>query len=184
MDKVGVIHGRFQPLHNAHMEYLLAARSRCDFLYIGISNPDPRSTREDEADRIRSRPEANPFSYYERLLMICRAFKAEGISTETFCIVPFPINFPQLLKFYVPLDGTFYMTIYDEWGEKKRQLFEKLRLKVDVMWKDRPKLMSGADVRQRIHQYGPWEELVPPVVATLMKDLQLDRRVQEIRGAV
>lgn len=26
MDKVGVIHGRFQMLHNGHMEYLLAGK--------------------------------------------------------------------------------------------------------------------------------------------------------------
>ena len=36
--KTGVIHGRFQGLHNGHMEYLLTAKKRCDFLVIGITN--------------------------------------------------------------------------------------------------------------------------------------------------
>ena len=42
MHEVGVIHGRFQGLHLAHMEYLLAGKSRCRFMYIGITNPDLR----------------------------------------------------------------------------------------------------------------------------------------------
>ena len=39
MDKVGVIHGRFQLLHNDHMKYLLAGKQRCEHLIIGICNP-------------------------------------------------------------------------------------------------------------------------------------------------
>ncbi len=32
MDKIGVIHGRFQMLHIGHMEYLLAGKERCNYL--------------------------------------------------------------------------------------------------------------------------------------------------------
>lgn len=39
MIKTGVVHGRFQPLHLKHMEYILAAKMRCQKLYIGITNP-------------------------------------------------------------------------------------------------------------------------------------------------
>ena len=38
--RIWVIHGRFQGLHIGHMEYLLEGKKRCDFLYIGITNPD------------------------------------------------------------------------------------------------------------------------------------------------
>ncbi|MEE3919398.1 hypothetical protein V2I01_16940 [Micromonospora sp. BRA006-A] len=36
----GFAHGRFQVLHMEHLEYLLAAAERCDFLHVGITQPD------------------------------------------------------------------------------------------------------------------------------------------------
>jgi nicotinamide mononucleotide adenylyltransferase len=34
---IGVVHGRFQPFHNGHLEYVLSAKQKCDFLYVGIA---------------------------------------------------------------------------------------------------------------------------------------------------
>ena len=50
MIDIGVVHGRFQPLHLKHMEYILAAKMRCRKLYIGITNPDNLHTRESVHD--------------------------------------------------------------------------------------------------------------------------------------
>ncbi len=36
----GCVHGRFQPFHNGHLEYVLAAQSRCAFLWVGITKYD------------------------------------------------------------------------------------------------------------------------------------------------
>ena len=36
-----MIHGRFQPFHNGHLEYLRGAAERSDEVWIGITNPDP-----------------------------------------------------------------------------------------------------------------------------------------------
>jgi len=35
-----MIHGRFQPFHNGHLEYMRGAADRSDELWIGITNPD------------------------------------------------------------------------------------------------------------------------------------------------
>jgi len=40
MFKTGSIHGRFQPFHNEHLDYVLRALDRCDFLWIGITQYD------------------------------------------------------------------------------------------------------------------------------------------------
>ena len=96
--KIGVIHGRFQGLHYGHMEYLLEGKKRCDFLYIGVTNPDPGMTREDSADLKRSLPEENPFTYYERMIMLRDAMIESGINQTEFAIVPFPINANNGLK--------------------------------------------------------------------------------------
>jgi len=45
-----MIHGRFQPFHNGHLEYLRGAASRCDEIFVGITNPDPERIRPEPAD--------------------------------------------------------------------------------------------------------------------------------------
>ncbi len=40
MVEIGAVQGRFQGLHIGHMEFLLEAKKRCRFLFIGVSNYD------------------------------------------------------------------------------------------------------------------------------------------------
>lgn len=179
MIKVGVIHGRFQLLHNDHLKYLLAGKEKCEHLVVGITNPDPTHTKTDGADDHRSKPEANPFTYYERSLMVKAALTENGVGLDDFAVVPFPINFPELYKYYLPLDATFFLTIYDQWGEKKLRVFESMGLKTDVLWQRPPdqKGLSSSDIRQRIIEGRPWEHFVPPSVASLIKSFDLPSRL-------
>jgi nicotinamide-nucleotide adenylyltransferase len=167
MDEFGVIHGRFQVLHNDHLCYLLAGKSRCNHLVVGITNPDPSLTRTDESDVVRSTDESNPLSYFERYSVIRSAMRQANIIECDFSIVPFPINLPELYRHYVPLDATFYLTIYDHWGEKKFSIFESMGLKTDILWKKdiSQKGISGKDVRRRIIKNEDWIDLVPKSTA-------------------
>jgi nicotinamide-nucleotide adenylyltransferase len=126
MTETGVIHGRFQVLHNDHLTYLLAGKERCSHLVVGITNPDPTLTRDDPADPHRSLPGSNPLTYYERYLMVTSALIEAGLGFREFSVVPFPVNLPDLYRHYVPLDATFFLTIYDPWGEKKTGAFPVL----------------------------------------------------------
>src|SRR5205085_9534116 len=65
----GMIHGRFQPFHNGHLEYLRGAAERSDEVWVGITNPDPARIKPEPSDPLRHLPEANPYSYAVRLLM-------------------------------------------------------------------------------------------------------------------
>src|SRR5205085_9034914 len=65
----GMIHGRFQPFHLGHLEYLRGAAERSDEVWIGITNPDPARVKPEPSDPVRHLPESNPFSYADRLLM-------------------------------------------------------------------------------------------------------------------
>ena len=67
---LGVIHGRFQVLHNDHIKYLMAGKELCKHLVVGITNPDPSLTRDSDTNPHRSTSIANPLTYYERYLMI------------------------------------------------------------------------------------------------------------------
>jgi nicotinamide mononucleotide adenylyltransferase len=177
---MGVIHGRFQVLHNDHMKYLLAGKSRCRHLVVGITNPDPTHTRHDAANPERSDPEGNPLTYFERYTMLRTALRGAGLAHEEFSIVPLPINFPELYRYYVPLDAVFLLTIYDSWGRRKLEMAKALGLETEVMW-ERPreqKGICGAEVRRLMALGEPWEHLVPPSTAILMKDWSVSVRIR------
>jgi len=36
-----MVHGRFQPLHCGHLQYVLVAFARCEHLIVGIANLAP-----------------------------------------------------------------------------------------------------------------------------------------------
>jgi nicotinamide-nucleotide adenylyltransferase len=180
MIEIGVIHGRFQILHNDHLRYLLAGRDRCRRLVIGITNPDPGLTGEDAADPERSRPENNPLTYFERMLLVRAAMIESGVPEGDFLIVPFPVTMPGLYRFYVPLDAVFFLTIYDEWGRKKLALFRSMGLSCQVMW-ERPleqKGISGREVRERMIRGEDWADQVPPAVARLLKEWDIESRLR------
>jgi len=182
MIQTGVIHGRFQVLHNDHLKYLMAGKSRCRHLVVGITNPDPSLTGQEISDPHRSDLFANPLTYYERYMMVRAVLKAEGIPSEAFSVVPFPINFPELFKYYVPLDATFFLTIYDDWGKKKLGRFRSLGLNVEILW-ERPlaeKGISGNQIRLRMVQDKPWEDLVPESTRRLMKMWNFPARLREL----
>lgn len=182
MTHIGVVHGRFQIFHFDHLAYTLTARSKCEHLIVGITNPDPTLTRADPADPHRSSPEANPVTYFERYSIIRAVLFDAGLKGTEFSIVPFPINFPELFRFYVPLDATFYLTIYDDWGRRKQGLFESLGLKVEVLWVRslEEKRMSATSIRDLIFEGKPWEHLAPPATSSLMKTMGIVDRLRNL----
>jgi len=182
-DKIGVVHGRFHPLHNGHLDdYVLPGAERCDYLIVGIANPDPSLTALHPANPRRAEPGSNPFTYYERAAMIRSTLVERGMEQDRFTIVPFPINRPELLHHYVPFDATFYVTIYDDWGRYKRELLRSLGLKVDVLFmRERSEHgISGTRVRELIANLGEWKPLVPTAVATYICQNHLDERLQRL----
>ncbi len=178
--ETGVIHGRFQVLHNDHLAYLLAGMALCRHLVVGITNPDPFLTRDDAADPKRSDPAANPLTYFERYTMVRAVLEDAGIHSSSFSVVPFPINLPELYKYYVPLDALFFLSIYDNWGKRKLEYFESLSLSTHVLREvaTAQKGLSATDIRRRMAGNEPWEDQVPPAVATLMKKWDIPGRLR------
>lgn len=183
MANIGVIHGRFQVLHNDHMKYLLAGKKECERLIIGICNPDDCSTRFTLSNPHRSRESANPLTYYEREECIRLAMIEAGVSVNEFIVVPFPINYPERLFNYVPLSATFFLTIYDEWGEEKYDILKnQLNLNVSVLWKTslQNKGISSSEIRYAIAKDKKWKDKVPLSVYNYIISEGLDRRIKEL----
>jgi nicotinamide-nucleotide adenylyltransferase len=182
MHETGVIHGRFQILHNDHVRYIMAGKSRCKHIVVGVTNPDPTLTRSVKEDSNRSRPLSNPLTYYERYTMIREVLAAEKLVVSEYSIVPFPINLPELYRYYVPLDSVFFLTIYDSWGRKKLSQFQTLGLRTEVLW-ERPiqeKGITGTDVRRQILRNESWESQVPPAAARLLNKWRVPERLRSL----
>ena len=171
MYEIAVIHGRFQILHNDHLKYLLAGFARSQHLVIGITNPDPWRTKFESTDPSRNSPQNNPLTYFQRYQMIEAALVENKIAPQRYSIVPFPINFPELYKYYLPTNAVFLLTIYDEWGKDKLTKFQNLGLKTEVMWEKKlsEKGITASEIRAKISNDEAWESLVPKSVAHFLK---------------
>jgi cytidyltransferase-like protein len=165
----GVVLGRFQPLHNGHMEYLQAARVECDRLVIGITNPDTASLTFNSADPNRSKSENNPFSYFLRHEMIDASLRAAGWEPGSFAIVPADVADISRVGVFLPdpEHTTVFITIYDGWGEEKAQRLRDLHYQVRILWRRdmASRVAAGTDIRRRMRRNEPWQHLVPHGVA-------------------
>jgi nicotinamide-nucleotide adenylyltransferase len=180
--ETGVIHGRFQILHNDHVKFLLAGKKLCNHLIVGITNPDPTLTKVHDSNPNRSTLIANPLTYYERYVMVRETLLEKGLELSEFSIVPFPINVPELLKYYVPLDVVFFLSIYDDWGRQKKKYLESLGVNIHVLWEVplEKKGFNGSDIRESMLKGGQWEHLVAPVVAKLVKKWDIIKRLKNL----
>jgi len=164
-----MIHGRFQPFHNGHLEYLRGAAARSDLVFVGITNPDPRRVKEEASDLLRHLPESNPFTYTERLLMIEAVAEDEGIPVHA---IPFPVNEPELWPAYVPDGVTQYLRLFSEWGGTKLERMREAGYEVVILDEGDEKQLSGRDVREALREGGDWESLVPAGVARVIRSLE------------
>jgi len=180
---VGIIHGRFQILHNDHLTYLLAGKDLCGHLIVGITNADPLHIKDEIENPERSMDAANPLTYYERMLLVRNALSEAGVPEKEYSIVPFPVNMPELYRYYVPMEGVFFLTIYDDWGRKKLEYFRSMNLSVHVLWEkpEEEKGISAADIRARIINGDQWGHLVPPGVAELLTRWDISTRLADSR---
>ncbi|MDX6646056.1 MAG: hypothetical protein QOK40_1783 [Miltoncostaeaceae bacterium] len=169
----GMIHGRFQPFHLGHLEYLSAAAARCDRLLVGITNPDRLHMRAEPEDPTRHLPGANPFTYTERLLMATAAAAAAGIGPVH--VIPFPIGEPPVWPDYVPAGTVQFLRVLSPWGAAKLQRLRGAGYEVVVLEAGAGKEVSGEQVRAAMRAGGDWEALVPPAVADVIRSLHPTR---------
>ena len=172
MTRRGMIHGRFQPFHLGHLEYLRGAAARSDEVWIGITNPDPMRIKPEASDPVRHLPESNPFSYAERMLMAKAAASDLGLDPAIVHVIPFPVNEPDLWPAYVPEGVTQYLRLFSDWGGTKLERLRGAGYEVVILDEGAEKQVSGADVREALRNGGDWESLVPNAVADVIRGLK------------
>lgn len=183
MVETGVIFGRYQIFHLKHMEGVLAAKMRCNKLYIGITHPDIvayAATSPLDVNGVTKRE--NPLTYFERMEMIQSALRDFGVKRKEFEIIPFPISQPDLITQYAPKDATYYMSLCTPWDEEKYRILQSQGLKTEVLWRRNPEEMgiTGKVIRELITEDKEWQQHVPRSVAEYLIEHGLDRRIREL----
>ena len=180
MEQFGAVCGRFQIFHSDHLNYVLAAKERCEHLIVGITSPDSSVAPAEQADANRGKAEANPCTYYERMKMVEGTLLEAGLTREDFDIVPFPIGRPELMRFYIP-DGTrIFVTILDEWGRCKTDRLRDFGYPVEVLWERTDKVISSSMIRCCIIEDRPWAQYVPPATYRYVLQKKIDLRIKEL----
>lgn len=162
-----MVHGRFQPFHRGHLEYVREVAGRCRDLVVGITNPEPDLVPLEPASPHRHLAAANPYSFWERALMVRAALEEEGIEVRRLLIVPFPIHDPSRWHHYVPAGATHFIRVFSPWEAEKAERLRAVGHRV-VELQMPVKEISGTEVRRRMEAGEDWRELVPPAVASLL----------------
>lgn len=180
MIELGFIHGRFQLFHNDHLRYALLAKEQCKKLIVGITSPENAALIREEVDPHRSEAASNPFTYYERYEMVKLALLEAGIPREDFEIVPYPIERPEILYNYVPLNATSFFTIYDKWGYEKLERLKSLGYGTVVLFDDKEKQMCSTEIRHKIFDGTEWKDMVPNAVYDYIVKHGLTEKVKKL----
>ncbi|MDR0523500.1 MAG: nicotinamide-nucleotide adenylyltransferase [Candidatus Methanoplasma sp.] len=168
-DGYSLMIGRFQPLHNGHMEVIRKCASESERLTIGIGSAQYSHARE------------NPFTAGERYLMIHDALEAEGM--DNFFIVPIEdLNRYSVWVSQVESLSPPFNTVYSN-NPLTRRLFSEAGYRI----RDSPlynrDVYSGTAVRAEMARGEGWRALVPAAVANVIDEIDGAERIREISRA-
>ena len=168
------ITGRFQPFHLDHLKLVRHGLGSSEFVVIGITNPDRRSLRPVASSAHRHRPNANPFTFWERLEIITAALLAEGVASHRFRVVPFPLDEPEVWFDYIPQDMTQLVRVFSPWENDKVTLLRDGGYAVDSIDGDPSARISASTVRSAMAAGEPWQHWLPPAVAQRLEEIGAD----------
>jgi len=172
-------HGRFQPVHNGHVEYLLEAKNRCEVLYVGLTQLTQYRLKDVSlAARHRAELKSNPLTFFERHELVTGVLLDLGISHHEFHVLPFPIEEEAVLHEFLPNRIPVLTTVYDDWNREKIRLLEQKGYPVEVLWERREKKFSGSRVRELIAAGDDsYVSMVPEATVRAVRQLGIRERL-------
>ncbi len=167
--------GRFQPVHDDHLQLLRRALEECGRLVVGITNPDPGALRPEPTSVHRHLAGANPFTYFERLELLAAALASpDGVGPDAAAgvrFVPFDLGRPEHWSAYVPLSAVQYVGVSADWEREKAPRLAAAGYRVVEVPGDPASRRSSSDVRAALRRGDGWEALVPPATVAPLVEL-------------
>ena len=168
MVKRGLFVGRFQPVHNGHLEVIKRIMKEVDELVIVVGS----SQYSHKLD--------NPFTAGERITMIRKALEEEGIQLPRIWIIPVPDVHQHALwvSQIVGYSPKFDVVYANE--PLTRRLFIEAGFNVELMPMIKREVYLATEIRKRMLAGENWKELVPSNVAKFIKDIDGEVRLRDL----
>ncbi|MHA1976431.1 MAG: nicotinamide-nucleotide adenylyltransferase [Candidatus Hodarchaeales archaeon] len=164
----GLFVGHFSPFHLGHLETIQTILEEVDELIIVIGSAQQSHTMSD------------PFTVGERILMIRKALKIEGIPLENiFCIPVYDIFRNPIWVSHVQ-SFTPSLSIVFTNNSLIRRLFVEAGYQVKSSKLVKRSSYKGSNIRQLMIEGAKWEHLVPLSVQKVISDNDGQKRLQEI----
>nr|HDO80602.1 nicotinamide-nucleotide adenylyltransferase [Candidatus Bathyarchaeota archaeon] len=164
----GLFIGRFQPFHIGHLHAVKSLLNEVDEIIIGVGSAQYSHTRKD------------PFKAGERILMIRLSLDEADIPPSRYYLIPIPdVNDNRLWVSHVVSLVPPFKVVYSN-NSLVKILFEEAGYEVKpVPFYEREKYCATR-IREKIIKGEPWEDLVPPSVAKIIKDVNGVERIRRI----
>jgi cytidyltransferase-like protein len=171
MTGLACVTGRFQPVHEQHLELFEIALRDAEHLVVAVTNPDAGSRHAEPTSAHRHLPESNPFTYFERVGLLRAALEGRGLAART-TIVPFDLTRPACWPEYVPLRARHLVRVYGDWERDKARRLADAGYPVTVLDGDPGRRISASALRAQVRSgTATWHDLVPEPVARLLVEL-------------
>ena len=178
---VAAVHGRFQPFHTDHLKYVLEAKNRCGFLWVGITQFNISSLVATASDPHRQAPFNNPMTFFERVQTISNCLRSEGVPGTEFACIPFPIETPKYLPDFLPTSVPMFTTVCERWNKDKINLLQEIGYEVIVLWERECKEHEGVTIRRLILEGDvAWEQHVPIATKQAIEKYRIRERLIEL----
>jgi len=162
---VGLIIGRFQPLHKGHIHLIRKSLEYVEELKIGIGSSQ-------FSDQIK-----NPFTYDERKLFLNLSLSDTGIIPKRYAIFPIPDKF-DIFK-WVDTDIIFTNNLWIG------RLFQRENKKLIYGLKFDFEKYNGSKIREMIFRNQPmWMELVPKSVYMYITTPEIMKKMKKISKSI
>ncbi|HVL86064.1 MAG TPA: cytidyltransferase [Pseudonocardia sp.] len=177
MSPLGCVTGRFQPVHDQHLELFGLVLARCAHLVVAVTNPDTGARHPEAAAPHRHTAQANPFTYYERARLLDAALAGAGLRDRA-TVVPFDLTRPHLWHQYVPVHARQFVRVHGPWERTKAAWLAGAGYAVTVFDGDPATRVAATDLRALLAGDG-WRHAVPAATVPVLDDLLAARPMRE-----
>lgn len=182
LSDVACVHGRFQPFHLGHVDYLKACLSKWESIIVGIAAPTPVPMSFPGVEH-RNKLSANPLTFVERCILIRECCREIGILDKQIEFAPFPIDEPSLLSYLVPKTVVCATTRLYPWNDEKIRRLENEGYTVAILDDCKKVAFDGSQIRELMaNDDDSWVQMVSPVVANILKDWKIGERLRTLRA--